>query len=76
MFEQLTQQVSVRVMDENDNAPIFRFPSYPVTVSETVLPNTTFLTVFASDEDIGSNGELSYSIEEGNTLGKNEMWSI
>lgn len=57
-------------MDENDNAPIFRFPSYPVTVSETVLSNTTFLTVFASDEDIGLNGELSYSIEEGNTSGK------
>jgi hypothetical protein len=56
-------------MDENDNAPMFRFPSYPVTVSETVLPNTTVLTVFASDEDIGLNGEISYSIVEGNLTG-------
>lgn len=60
----------MRVLDENDNAPVFRFPSYPVTVSETVLPNTTFLTVFASDRDIGLNAELSYSIVEGNTSGE------
>ncbi len=62
----------MRVSDDNDNAPIFRFPSYPVTVSETVQPGTIFLTVFASDRDIGSNAELRYAIVEGNTSGMKE----
>ena len=59
----------MRVEDENDNAPEFRFPSYPVTISEAVLSNTTFLTVFASDIDLGRNAEITYTIVEGNTSG-------
>ena len=64
------------MLDENDNAPEFRFDRYPVTVSETVGPNTTFLTVFASDRDIGTNAELRYSIVEGNTTGKLKLSGI
>lgn len=62
-------QVNVRVQDDNDNAPVFRFDPYPVTVSESISINTTFLTVFATDEDIGTNAELTYSITEGDISG-------
>lgn len=61
--------MNVRVLDDNDNAPVFRFDPYPVTVSESITTNTTFLTVFASDDDIGTNAELTYSITEGDTSG-------
>lgn len=62
-------QVNVRVLDENDNAPVFRFDPYTVTVLESSLVNTTFLTVFATDMDVGINAELTYSIAEGDTSG-------
>lgn len=61
----------MRILDANDNAPIFRFDPFTITLSEAFAPNGTFLTVFASDRDSGSNAELRYSIPEGNnTSGK------
>lgn len=63
-------QVSVRVLDTNDNPPAFRFPSYPVTVSESTAPNSIFLSIFASDADLGSNADITYSIVAGNTSGE------
>ena len=61
--------MSVRILDDNDNGPIFRFDPYTFTISEAFVPNVTFLTVFASDRDIGPNAEITYSIVEGNTSG-------
>ena len=59
----------MRVLDDNDNSPVFRFDPYTVTVSESISVNTTFLTVFASDDDAGSNAKLTYTITKGNTSG-------
>lgn len=70
VFVSHTMQVNVRVLDDNDNAPVFRFPSYPITISEAIASNTIFITVFASDADIDANAELTYSIVGGNTSGK------
>ena len=53
-------QVVVTVEDQNDNTPIFEFPSYRATVVNSQITDDSLLQVFASDPDRGSNSELFY----------------
>lgn len=48
-------------MDNNDNAPTFSQPSYEVTVSEDVPPDTEVIQVVALDRD--RLHQLSYSLQ-------------
>ncbi|KAJ7419526.1 hypothetical protein WISP_53472 [Willisornis vidua] len=55
--------VFVSVLDDNDYAPLFLFPSLSCTVSEN-LPTFSFVcAVCALDFDKGSYGHLTYSIQ-------------
>lgn len=55
--------VHVSILDDNDYAPLFLFPSMNCTVSEN-LPSFSFVcTVTALDFDKGSYGHLTYSIQ-------------
>ncbi|XP_066404298.1 protocadherin-23 [Molothrus aeneus] len=55
--------ILVSVLDDNDYAPLFLFPSLSCTVSEN-LPTFTFVcAVCALDFDKGSYGSLTYSIQ-------------
>ncbi|KAL8207010.1 UNVERIFIED_CONTAM: Protocadherin Fat 4 [Gekko kuhli] len=58
--------LTVSVHDVNDNPPVFDQLSYEVTISELEPVNSRFFSVHASDKDSGPNGEISYSIMEGN----------
>ena len=60
--------VLVRVLDSNDNRPYFTSPEYRITVSSEVSVGTTVVTVAAFDNDVGLNGELTYTITSGNNL--------
>lgn len=62
-FPQNTGSISinVRVLDVNDNKPVFERSVYNVTVPEDAAPRTTVLRVHAVDKDIDFNGEVSYS---------------
>ncbi|KAF7250860.1 Protocadherin Fat 3, partial [Varanus komodoensis] len=53
-------QVLIRVLDNNDNGPEFSHPSYDVTISEDILPDTEILQVEAMDRD--EKHKLSYII--------------
>ncbi|XP_078514538.1 protocadherin Fat 3 isoform X1 [Lissotriton helveticus] len=55
-----TTQVLIKVLDNNDNGPEFLQPSYEVTISEDVLPDTEILQIFATDKD--EKHKLSYTI--------------
>ncbi|XP_066507712.1 protocadherin Fat 3 [Hoplias malabaricus] len=68
----LTAQVdlTIMVLDVNDNPPIFQKQDYSVTVPEDVAVGTEVLRVFATSEDIGINAEIYYSITTGNEMGK------
>nr|XP_006112264.1 protocadherin Fat 3 isoform X1 [Pelodiscus sinensis]XP_006112265.1 protocadherin Fat 3 isoform X1 [Pelodiscus sinensis]XP_025044455.1 protocadherin Fat 3 isoform X1 [Pelodiscus sinensis]XP_025044460.1 protocadherin Fat 3 isoform X1 [Pelodiscus sinensis] len=55
-----TTQVFIRVLDNNDNGPEFSQPSYDVTISEDILPDTEILQVEAIDRD--EKHKLSYTI--------------
>ncbi|CAM4658808.1 unnamed protein product [Lepidochelys kempii] len=59
--------LTVSVHDVNDNPPVFDQLSYEVTISESEPVNSRFFKVQASDRDSGANGEIAYSIIEGNS---------
>jgi len=55
-------QLTVTVVDVNDNNPRFEHADYDVTVSEDVAPGTTLLRVAAVDPDAGLNGRVTYEL--------------
>ena len=59
-----TVQVTVNVLDENDNPPLFGEAVYSAAVSESVPVGQLVLTVVASDNDIGSNGLIFFSLND------------
>ncbi|XP_070819425.1 protocadherin alpha-8-like [Chaetodon trifascialis] len=60
-----TAEITVDVLDINDNMPVFNEETYSVFLEENAPIGTTILKVNASDLDEGSNGEIIYA------LGKN-----
>ncbi|XP_069027606.1 protocadherin gamma-A11-like [Embiotoca jacksoni] len=55
-----TLNVTVIVLDSNDNHPIFSQEVYSVTIPENVKVNTSVIKVMATDVDEGVNGEIQY----------------
>uniref|UniRef100_A0A3B4AML1 Uncharacterized protein n=1 Tax=Periophthalmus magnuspinnatus TaxID=409849 RepID=A0A3B4AML1_9GOBI len=62
--------LTILVLDVNDNAPVFQRRDYSVTVPEDVAVGTEVTRVLATSVDIGPNAEITYSIRSGNELGK------
>ncbi|XP_062319241.1 cadherin-23 isoform X1 [Osmerus eperlanus] len=59
--------IYVRIVDENDNAPMFPEEEYVTILSEGPLTvGATIATVTAIDPDEGLNGTLRYAIAQGN----------
>ncbi|XP_041741982.2 protocadherin gamma-C5 isoform X8 [Coregonus clupeaformis] len=57
-----TSQITVIVLDINDNNPVFEKSSYKVSLNENTPQGTSFLRVEAKDLDDGPNGEIEYSL--------------
>ncbi|XP_036606196.1 protocadherin beta-15-like [Trichosurus vulpecula] len=57
-----TAEVRVLVLDINDNAPVFIQSRYEAQVPENSPIGSLVVTVSARDLDIGSNGQISYSL--------------
>lgn len=57
--------VYIKVIDSNDNPPIFVPAEYNKRVSESVRPGDTVLLVTAVDQDTGTNAEFTFAITEG-----------
>lgn len=55
--------VRVKVEDANDQAPVFTEECYAFDVSEMAITGTTIGRVYAEDFDLGTNGDISYSIQ-------------
>ncbi|XP_058790848.1 cadherin-related tumor suppressor [Phymastichus coffea] len=61
-----TQQIRVIIEDVNDHTPVFRLTSYETSLPESTPVNERFFALIASDNDLGNNGRVLYSISEGN----------
>ncbi|XP_067890216.1 protocadherin-8-like [Heterodontus francisci] len=55
---------TIRVGDENDNAPSFSRSVYRVSVLENNQPGAYIATVIARDPDLGYNGRVTYRLLE------------
>ncbi|XP_075902414.1 protocadherin alpha-3-like [Nelusetta ayraudi] len=53
--------ITINVLDINDNAPVFLRDSYSAMLDENTPVGTTVIQVNATDLDEGSNGEVIYS---------------
>nr|XP_049604945.1 protocadherin alpha-6 isoform X44 [Syngnathus scovelli] len=58
--------ISINVLDVNDNAPIFSKDVYSVMLNENAPIGTAVIKVNATDLDEGSNGEVVYSFSKNN----------
>ncbi|XP_075902586.1 protocadherin gamma-A5-like isoform X28 [Nelusetta ayraudi] len=63
-----TMQITVNVLDANDNAPSFTKAVYKTILTENSPRGTSVITVSASDKDKGSNGDVTYRISSSKYL--------
>ncbi|KAG1673729.1 Fat-like cadherin-related tumor suppressor [Nymphon striatum] len=61
----------IKVMDENDNAPVFESNPYHVSVAENAEEGLTIVKVVAQDLDSGNNQDISYSFDKGSEFAAN-----
>ncbi|XP_038848503.1 protocadherin alpha-7-like [Salvelinus namaycush] len=57
-----TLNVTVTILDTNDNRPICGKDLYTVTIQENAPIGTPVLTIKATDTDEGQNGEIEYAL--------------
>ncbi|XP_034453500.1 protocadherin alpha-8-like [Hippoglossus hippoglossus] len=61
-----TLNVSIIVLDSNDNRPVFSQELYEISIQENVRPGTSVFRMSATDPDEDNNGEIEYTL--GKTL--------
>ncbi|XP_065908820.1 protocadherin Fat 4-like [Dysidea avara] len=62
-----TANVIINITDINDSSPVFNQSQYNVTVLEVTTANSVIFTASATDADVGTNANISYSIVTGNS---------
>uniref|UniRef100_A0A8C2J8P1 Cadherin domain-containing protein n=1 Tax=Cyprinus carpio TaxID=7962 RepID=A0A8C2J8P1_CYPCA len=68
-----TLNITILVLDVNDNRPVFSQDVYSTTLHENVQIGTLVMKILASDSDDGPNGEVSYTFGGDN---KQNMFQI
>lgn len=68
--------LNITVLDINDHNPVFTNKSYSANITENSAIGTSILKVLATDNDIGMNGEVLYSIERGSHSDPSFIFSI
>lgn len=63
-----TATVSINIIDTNDNAPVFQQSVYTSQVSEVEQPGKSIVTIVATDNDSGSNANITYSFIDPNIV--------
>ncbi|XP_030648870.1 protocadherin gamma-C5-like [Chanos chanos] len=56
------KHINIKILDVNDNAPVFSQPSYDVYIKENVPAGASLFSVSATDVDQDKNAVVSYSI--------------
>merc|ERR1712179_63652 len=55
-------ELTIRVLDVNDNAPVFEMEEYYNIVDEDIPIGSPIIKVKASDADSGDNADITYSV--------------
>ena len=63
---------NISIIDENDNAPVFRITEESFVLPENIAVNTVLFRYFADDADVGTNGLITYRISRG--LGREDFY--
>uniref|UniRef100_A0A8C9R9T2 Protocadherin alpha-C2-like n=1 Tax=Scleropages formosus TaxID=113540 RepID=A0A8C9R9T2_SCLFO len=71
-----TLQITVNVLDVNDNTPAFSMPLYKVRLNENVPYGTPVITLNATDPDEDMNSRIIYSMVEHGTANINDIFTI
>ncbi|XP_075902613.1 protocadherin gamma-C5-like [Nelusetta ayraudi] len=57
-----TSKITIKVLDNNDNGPLFEKTLYKISVQENSANGSFVVTTKATDIDEGPNGEIEYSL--------------
>ncbi|XP_038630486.1 protocadherin-19 isoform X1 [Scyliorhinus canicula] len=71
-----TAQLNIRVIDSNDNYPVFEQSAYTVNVLENAPANSLVIHLKASDPDEGTNGQVVYSFNSYVPDGTRELFQL
>ncbi|XP_058505568.1 protocadherin-10b isoform X2 [Solea solea] len=71
-----TALLVVKVLDSNDNVPVFDQPVYTVSLSENAPVGTLLIQLNATDLDEGLNGEVVYSFSNHISSRVKDLFSI
>ena len=71
-----TMEISVDVLDINDNSPVFTKDVYSAFLDENAPIGTTVMRVNATDLDYGSNGEVFYAFSNDVNSKFRELFNI
>uniref|UniRef100_UPI00398F8414 protocadherin gamma-B5-like n=1 Tax=Pristiophorus japonicus TaxID=55135 RepID=UPI00398F8414 len=69
-------EITITVLDSNDNAPVFQQTLYTVILKEDAPPGAMVIQLNATDLDYGSNSEILYSFNSYNKAWLREVFSI
>nr|XP_020655055.1 protocadherin gamma-A2-like [Pogona vitticeps] len=69
-----TMEVKVKVLDANDNAPVFSQAFYELGVEENIPIGSHVATISATDPDDGIYGEIKYSLTPTTKLNLPIFW--
>ncbi|XP_077122358.1 protocadherin gamma-C5-like isoform X38 [Ranitomeya variabilis] len=58
-----TCRITIVVLDINDNPPVFNQSVYKISIRENLPLNTVILTLNATDQDDGANGDIQFSFD-------------
>ncbi|KAM3912056.1 protocadherin-8-like [Leptodactylus fuscus] len=64
------KKYTIRLTDENDNAPSFSKPMHEVSVQENNSPGAYITTISARDPDAEHNGKVSYRLVDAKIMGQ------
>ena len=55
--------MTITILDDNDNAPVFSEVAYRFDIPENIMAGTEVGVIMATDPDEGANGAIRYRVE-------------
>ncbi|CAN2391170.1 Cadherin cytoplasmic C-terminal [Pristimantis euphronides] len=69
-------RITIVVLDINDNPPVFNQSVYKVSIRENLPLRTVILTLNATDQDDGANGEIQFTFDDHTSKSAREIFSL